>query len=358
MLKNYKTLSNFTKSMKYSYLLFLIFGINSILAQGSLQFSEEAYMQADQQLYHTTNPKSTGLSGYNQVWDFSHLEKLDEVKSYLHPLNQREWTAVFPEANLIIEEDNSLFFIRADRNTLSEYGYLKGEQLMVYDQPIVRFPFPFEFESSVEGNFSGIRHYRQKRKMSGKFKSEADGYGTLILPEDRVYEGVVRVRFSKSLDNNLSEEVIYRWYKTSTAPVSRSPLLTIFTREELGKKQITGGAFIAKEETVEIVGSSLENNPLDLDQKAENGDYYQYNISPNPFNDFAIIEYTIPVAGKVTIQSFDNNGRLIKTLLDENQNAGDHTLKLSSTGVFVQHIRIQVDDQFVATKKVFQVDNH
>lgn len=344
-------------SMKYSYLLFFIFGINALFAQGSLQFSDEAYMNADQQLYFSTNPESTGLAGSNQIWDFSYLEKENEVKSYLHPLNKREWALAFPDANLIIEENDLLFFIRADRSTLSEYGYLKGERLMVYDQPIVRFPFPFEFESSIEGDYSGVRYYRQERKMSGRYKSEADGYGTLILPGDKVYENVIRVRFSKSLDNNLSEEVIYRWYKATNAPVLRSPLLTIFTREELGEKQITGGAFIAAEEPITIEGRSTENDPIDAGQKKERGGFYQYNISPNPFSEFALIEYTIPVAGKVTIQSFDNNGRLLQTLLEEHQSAGNHTLKLSSTGVFVQHIRILVDDQFIASKKVFQIDS-
>lgn len=46
---------------------------------------------------------------------------------------------------------------------------------------------------------------------------------------------------------------------------------------------------------------------------------FQYAVSnhPNPFNPQTRIEFSLPVAGGVTLTVFDVNGRLVKTLLDD-----------------------------------------
>lgn len=45
---------------------------------------------------------------------------------------------------------------------------------------------------------------------------------------------------------------------------------------------------------------------------------------PNPFNPSTSIEYEIPKSGGVEISIYDLNGRLVKTLVQENQQQGRH----------------------------------
>jgi hypothetical protein len=52
---------------------------------------------------------------------------------------------------------------------------------------------------------------------------------------------------------------------------------------------------------------------------------------PNPFNSSTTIQYSIPVAGKVTINLYNLLGQKQKTLLSENQPSGEYSLRLEST---------------------------
>ncbi len=47
---------------------------------------------------------------------------------------------------------------------------------------------------------------------------------------------------------------------------------------------------------------------------------------PNPFNPITRIQYTIPSSGEVLVNIFDIQGRLIRTLLQSFQNAGNNSI--------------------------------
>ncbi len=49
--------------------------------------------------------------------------------------------------------------------------------------------------------------------------------------------------------------------------------------------------------------------------------------TPNPFNPATTIRYALPRAGDVSLRVFDLRGRLVRTLVDGHQPAGDHTVR-------------------------------
>ena len=49
-------------------------------------------------------------------------------------------------------------------------------------------------------------------------------------------------------------------------------------------------------------------------------------VRPNPLNPKADISFTLASAGHVRVALYDLQGRLVKQILDENRNAGDHTV--------------------------------
>ncbi|UCG52714.1 MAG: M6 family metalloprotease domain-containing protein [Candidatus Latescibacterota bacterium] len=74
-----------------------------------------------------------------------------------------------------------------------------------------------------------------------------------------------------------------------------------------------------------------------------------YQSAPNPFNPSTVITYDVPPGGgKVTIRIFDVKGRLVKTLVNKNQTAGQKTVTWDgrndrgekvATGVFFYRMR-------------------
>ena len=53
-------------------------------------------------------------------------------------------------------------------------------------------------------------------------------------------------------------------------------------------------------------------------------------IAPNPLTKHAVIYYTVPISGRVTLKLFNATGRLIETFIDEHLNAGSYTLSIDN----------------------------
>jgi hypothetical protein len=79
---------------------------------------------------------------------------------------------------------------------------------------------------------------------------------------------------------------------------------------------------------------------------------------PNPFNPTTEIRYTLPKASNVKLSVYDIMGRLVRTLVDQNMDAGAHRMMWNgrdnngqtvSSGVYFYHIQA---DGFMATKKM------
>jgi len=94
----------------------------------------------------------------------------------------------------------------------------------------------------------------------------------------------------------------------------------------------------------------------DLENEVVVGVPDKYSLSqnyPNPFNPNTTIKYDLPKAGVVTVKIYDVNGREMRTLLNENKEAGYYTIQFNasdlSSGVYFY--RIQSAD-FVSTKKM------
>ncbi len=81
-----------------------------------------------------------------------------------------------------------------------------------------------------------------------------------------------------------------------------------------------------------------------------------YSLSqnfPNPFNPQTVINYNIPQNGNVKITIYDGLGRLVNTLIDQNQNAGSHevTFNASSFATGIYFYKLE-SGSFVETKKM------
>jgi hypothetical protein len=87
--------------------------------------------------------------------------------------------------------------------------------------------------------------------------------------------------------------------------------------------------------TASLGGKHLSNPPGNgngddtADRGGKNG--LKLQVRPNPLNPKAEISFTLTQAGQVRIALYDLRGRLVRTIVDENRAAGDHTVSWDGT---------------------------
>jgi len=78
-----------------------------------------------------------------------------------------------------------------------------------------------------------------------------------------------------------------------------------------------------------------------------------YQNYPNPFNPSTVISYSIPISSNVTLRVYDVLGKLITTLVNENQEAGSYTVYFDagelSNGMYFYKVQ---SGNFVAINKM------
>ncbi len=83
-----------------------------------------------------------------------------------------------------------------------------------------------------------------------------------------------------------------------------------------------------------IVIGGRKSDPIILKNTKHNiieRDYIVSYIKPNPFNPTTTISYTLPKEEFVTIKIFNSNGKEVKCLVNENQEAGEHFIKFDGS---------------------------
>jgi hypothetical protein len=81
--------------------------------------------------------------------------------------------------------------------------------------------------------------------------------------------------------------------------------------------------------------------------------YELYQNYPNPFNPNTVIKFSIPKNSIVTLKIYDNTGALVKTLVNQEMNSGNHEVSFSgntfASGVYFYRIE---SEKFTQTRKM------
>ena len=101
-------------------------------------------------------------------------------------------------------------------------------------------------------------------------------------------------------------------------------------------------------------GILTSNESLDLDMPKEFGLSQNY---PNPFNPSTNIEFSLPQRSNLKIDVFNSLGMRIAVLVDEDMQAGFHTVRFNassySSGMYFY--RLVADGNVIATKKMLLI---
>ncbi len=340
--------------------ILLQFFMFSVFGQTLMSYESNAFLNGDQHLYlriENLTDVSEGDGGTNILWDYSHLIAEDSVTSYLLDATQQSGCEYFPEANIVVREDGEIIFFHVSQQGIEKHGYIRANNIFKYDVPIKRFSFPFTYGNKIEGKYSLHRIGAPETNFPGSYNSEIDGFGTLILPGNISIKNVLRVRSLQKYDGIDAGYVTYRWYSLYADPVLRYPLLSIIKIEGVAKPYVKKAAYYAH------ASQLLEKTPINIEflspQEFTSSDASMLRIKayPNPFIEKVILNYKLPDNAKVTIFVFDRLGRVVETLVDEEQTAGNHAVEFKGKGHYlIYFITTLINGRVVSSKKVIHVN--
>lgn len=127
--------------------------------------------------------------------------------------------------------------------------------------------------------------------------------------------------------------------------------------EVINTKEInTGESFEVTDSEVDKITLNATEVTDSPKQKEKPEDFALDQNYPNPFNPATVISYDLPETAHVTLEVYDLQGRLIGTLVDEEQQAGNHeaTWDASDLASGVYLYRLSAGD-FVQTRKMMFV---
>ena len=113
-----------------------------------------------------------------------------------------------------------------------------------------------------------------------------------------------------------------------------------------------GSKFQYRLKQVDNDGKFEYSNIVSIEIKVLNQYILNQNY-PNPFNPSTIITYSIPTSSKVTLTVYNLLGKLVATLVNENQEAGSYSVNFNSDGLSngMYFYKMQ-SDNFVKTNKM------
>ncbi|WP_243349233.1 T9SS type A sorting domain-containing protein [Parabacteroides sp. FAFU027] len=337
---------------------FTIFSLGLLITaygQTRLSFQNNAYTAGDSPSFIVANNVNEGLPGSNQKWDFSVLTAKSEIPVQFLESNASGNQVNFPECNILLREQGSEFFFKVTENNIKDYGYSCPCYVVRYNNPIVKFVFPFTYGSAFSGKYQGDIIGQGNKTVSGEYATAADGYGTLILPGNVTINNVLRVKFTQKTDSISSWNVTYRWYANAAYPNLKYPLLTIMTKVNKDSAYTYHVAY--NSEAGKLAVQQPVSQSVSQDYNSIDFESYNVKVFPNPFKENAQVAYTLPENAKVTLYISDNTGKIIQTLIDGMQQKGSYLQDFSipqATTYYV--ITLVVNGKIICSKLLFHID--
>ncbi|MBN2350579.1 MAG: T9SS type A sorting domain-containing protein [Bacteroidales bacterium] len=292
-----------------------------------------------------------GEGGYNQVWDYSELKITRDFEGLIEKsVFSKNFNEVL-NTNVVLKEFNNQFYFKGDDNSLELYGVAINDKIiMKYNKPFVKMKYPFGYGDSFSGTYNGDYYSGDlKGVIDGIYSVEADGYGSLLLPNNVRIDDVLRVKTIRTYDQvfqgrsqNISV-ITYRWY----AKNERFPLLVLIESRYLNNDKTNSSYQAAYRADLDLLFIATGMN--------DNADINSFNVFPNPFHSIATIQYSLVNDGQVVIDLYSINGDKLKTITDEMKPAGNYQIEISSSVLMIPagtyYFKVQIGNE-VSTKKI------
>lgn len=249
--------------------------------------------------------ESEGSAGANVTWDFSDIVPSGTTYNFDFVVpSSTPYVSHFPEATVAYEFSGSYDYYLADANTFTRLG-AQTSTLLDYANPQDHLRYPFTYNSTYVDTFSGtfvsggVTYDR-----SGTFTSEADGYGTLILPDDTLTD-VLRIKSIEEYTDlytisGIPGSITYmleasRWFKPG---IHYSVLSFTHFESSISGPQLSG-AYL---------------NPTTVGMQETQAKNFSMSVSPNPASSNATVYIEVKQREQVEVTVLNALGQQVATL--------------------------------------------
>lgn len=310
------------------FTLLAFYFVAGAIGQTVLKYETHAIETDSKNAMKLTDYMEGGSSGRNVIWDFTALQLKSDFEGSAEQAGYSDYASYFQQANVVVQEFGNYFFFQVSQQGIQQYGFLSADKktLILYDVPFVKMKFPFSYGNSFQGDYHGtLTNECNSGTISGNYKIEADGLGSLLLPGDVSYDNVLRVKETKIFTETVNDKstdvemLTYRWYINEN-PYPIMALISKTFHLPDGNMTVSNQAAY-NDIMISQPGSVLALNSL----AGENN----FNAFPNPFSDRIAIEFELGKESGVSLSLFNMNGQLIKELAGGKLSQGKHSVSIS-----------------------------
>lgn len=323
----------------------------SLSAQTVLTYEKNAMHVADVLSLKTLDTISAGNAGANQVWDYSKAKiGTDFVINY----NANPGELYIPGNAFACNENNernSFFQITTDKKLY--YGLSTPTTDIRFDEPLVELSFPFQYQSEITGEMKGT--YTQggiSAPIIGTYKTIADAWGTIILPNGMKLKDVLRVKSTRTYKHDIMGAAYnisvtrYAFYsKNSRYAVLQIKEATITCDCGCNSKEY--GAYFNP--TVKAECEQIEET-----KPTANKTKFEYKAYPNPFEGEIRVDYKLDSYANIELSILDLQGKEIKKVEEDAKGAGTYSILVDLNGGHSQNyiLQIKVNDVLYTEKLI------
>lgn len=277
--------SNYMKT-KLLVLFLLITGITSAqnlsLTQSGFEpivgDTNKAYVM-DTSAYTTGMP--THLSGSNVIWDYSFLVPTPTLNTsaYISPASA---TVTSPANTSFVQKQGGLHNFFKSTTTPTTQTELLGVNMgtisLTFTNTGIMAKYPLSYGYSLTDPIGGSVTFSIPASFSGNVVTEADGQGTLFMPQNKSYFNVLRVKSTQIISisvlfvGNIAtlKQTVYSYYHAS----SKFPILTI-----------NNSVTTFSSQTTDITTVTGNANFIAIGVKEQSKEEFNFGTYPNPAKD-------------------------------------------------------------------------
>lgn len=299
-----------------------------------------------------------GLSGNNVTWNFTNLNAKPNIleTAYVSPITVTN-SASFTGCNIVEKQGGLFTFLKSTITPTTQtelMGITSSTLSFNFTNTAIAFKYPMTFGTSISDNFSGTFVFSLNGTCSGTLTSNADGYGTIQLPNSLTLTNVLRVKSVQTLNLSASlitglppsqigtiKQTYYNYFHAS----QKFPVLSVnYTRISLITSQTpTVNALITGNKKSIIVG--LTNNFLDESI---------INIYPNPSKGVLNIDIKNSASKNNSMVIYDIMGKIIKQLELENSSDIIDTINLKDLNPGIYFLKLKLGEKILSKKIILE----
>lgn len=278
-----------------------------------------------------------GTAGNDVVWDFRGLTEPQEIRRCISLVSPDD------SSHLCVHERHARTYYALQGDTLFSTGYENALTRMDYTrcEPVLRFPFCYG--DTLSGEFAGAGEYchRLPFALSGHSFAEADGIGTLLLPDAQLKD-VLRLHRCRTWTeiagstSNMQEDV-WQWY----APQCPYPLLEAMRLTQ--RIENADSVILSSVCRFQSVTDDEEESPLQEEEQEDTSALLsEVSFLPNPVLTTLQVSYRLAADAEVYLSVHYGGGTCMYRTPAVSEAAGPHTLQVDMspfpTGNYVLYL--------------------